>query len=230
MIPRTPGRFERRRRGFTLVELLVVVGLMAVVMAVTIAGLQSSSGGAKMRTALLQLKSTLSLARQYAITRREPIFVTFPEAGDLAVHWNNNVELRNRLSYQAYNVWSPSDGYISEWIYLPRGVIFHWTMAPVNGSIYNVFRPGTVANENRFNITAGTSSGPTIPSHGRMPCVAFLPNGRLNQTGGKTIEVFLREGILDPANPTIAITQQFRRVQSVYVRPLTGQASYREEN
>lgn len=228
MTPHTPGRFEGRRRGFTLVELLVVVGLMAVVMAVTIAGLQSSSGGAKMRTALLQLKSTLSLARQYAITRREAIYVVFPEPTSTF----QDAAQRSRLSYQAYNVWSPREGYINEWIALPSGVIFHPTLTPTDTYAYNVFRPGTLANENRFSIPATTAGLPNRPYSAAapfMPCISFLPNGRLNQTGGRAIEVFLREGTLNPTDPTIAITQQFRRVQSVYVRPLTGQASYREQ-
>jgi prepilin-type N-terminal cleavage/methylation domain-containing protein len=227
-----PARLEKRRRGFTLVELLVVVGLMAVVMAVTIAGLQMSSGGAKMRTALFQLKATISLARQHAITRREPIYVVFPEPGSLSANWNNDSVLRNQLSYQAYGVWSPSEGYLSEWTALPPGVIFHWTMTPSESFVVNVFRAGTASDVNRFEIPASTAGRANRPygasASTAVPCVSFLPNGRLNQTGSSSIEVFVREGTLSPTDPNVAITQQFRRVESVIIRPLTGQMKFKE--
>jgi prepilin-type N-terminal cleavage/methylation domain-containing protein len=216
-----PARLQKRCRGFTLVELLVVVGLMAVVMAVTIAGLQMSSGGAKMRTALFQLKSTLSLARQQAITRREPIYVVFPEPSSTF----QDAAQRSRLSYQAYGVWSPSEGYINEWAALPPGVIFHWTISASEVNTANVFANSTAT---RFNIPATTAGRANRPYGATVPCVSFLPNGRLNQTGGTAVEVFLREGTLNPTDPTVAITQQFRRVESVIIRPLTGQMKFRE--
>lgn len=200
-------------RGFTLVELLVVVGLMAVILTITITNFMMSSGGAKAQSALVQLKSTLALARQYAITRREPIFVVFPETTNTF----ETVEQRNALAYQAYNVWSPSGGYMGEWKVLPRGLYFDKSAS--GSGAYNIF---TSTKDSRFAVTN------VLPSSLAMPCVSFVPNGRLNQTGGTTLEVFVAEGAVDVSNPDVVITQANRRVQSLVIKPLTGIMSFKE--
>ena len=215
-------RGRRQGRAFTLVELLVVIALMAIVLTITIASFQMSGGGAKMQSALLQLKSTVSLARQMAVTRREPMYVVFPES--LSMYDPAVPDQRASLAYQAYSVYSPSEGYISQWNTLPKGLYFNRL---ATGSGTNVFSNSSLT---RFMIT-NTPSTVVFPKsrpRGEMPCISFLPNGRLNQRGGTAIEVFIAEGVVDAVNPDNVLTQANKKVMSLYIRPLTGIMTMKE--
>jgi prepilin-type N-terminal cleavage/methylation domain-containing protein len=65
--------------AFTLIELLVVMVIAVVIMAVSLPSFISMGRGAGMRTAVNNVRSTLALSRQWAITHREEItFVTSP--------------------------------------------------------------------------------------------------------------------------------------------------------
>ncbi len=62
-----------KRHGFTLFELLAVVGLMAVVVAVAVGGLRGSGAGAARDAAVALLGSRVAEARQLAASRGEPV-------------------------------------------------------------------------------------------------------------------------------------------------------------
>lgn len=60
--------------AFTLVELLVVMVVIVTLMAVAVPAFIGIGRGAGMRTAVNNVRSTLSLARQWAITHRENVY------------------------------------------------------------------------------------------------------------------------------------------------------------
>ena len=70
------------KRAFTLIELLVVMVIAAVIMAVALPGFMSMSKGKAMRMALRTTHSTISLARQWAITHRGNITIRYGEYFD----------------------------------------------------------------------------------------------------------------------------------------------------
>jgi prepilin-type N-terminal cleavage/methylation domain-containing protein len=103
------------RRGFTLLELLTVVAIMAVMMGLATAGFLSMRRGAGMRAALLSVKSSLVQARQFAITRR------------VRTHFRyGNTLPDSELGERGYFVLSTNavDGEIMNTSYLSPGVIF----------------------------------------------------------------------------------------------------------
>jgi len=59
--------------AFTLIELLVVMVIAVVIMAVSLPSFLSMGRGAGMRTAVNNVRSTVALSRQWAITHREEI-------------------------------------------------------------------------------------------------------------------------------------------------------------
>jgi prepilin-type N-terminal cleavage/methylation domain-containing protein len=96
--------------AFTLIELLVVMVIAVVIMAVSLPSFISMGRGAGMRTAVNNVRSTLALSRQWAITHREEItFVTSPTG--LVWTTNNQAVLttNDHACYYAFSAVNPSN-------------------------------------------------------------------------------------------------------------------------
>ncbi len=108
--------------GFTLVELMVVIGLIGLLTMLAVPAFQSSNRGARLRTAVFQFNTTVSLARQTAITTRQRVLVVVPD--DDPVLFGGNYNEYVRKAFRAYAIYGREDGYLSEWRELPQGVVF----------------------------------------------------------------------------------------------------------
>ena len=64
-------------RGFTLLELLTVVAIMSVVMVIGVAGFIDIGRGAGIKSTALNLRASVSHARQYAITKRTQTYFLY---------------------------------------------------------------------------------------------------------------------------------------------------------
>lgn len=71
-------RRENRERGFSMVELCVVVTLILVISAIAITSLKPAVQDTNCDTAMRQVISQLRQAREYAITNRRYVQITFP--------------------------------------------------------------------------------------------------------------------------------------------------------
>jgi type II secretion system protein H len=72
--------------GFTLVELLVVLGIMALVIGISVPGLTGYTRHVRLKTATRQIAGLVSLARSSAISAHEDHAVVLdPEAGEIRV-------------------------------------------------------------------------------------------------------------------------------------------------
>jgi prepilin-type N-terminal cleavage/methylation domain-containing protein len=69
------------RLGFTLLELLVVMGIMVLLMTTGMAGYFGMRRGVEMRGASAMVQNTLMLARQQAVTKRRTVEVQFHTTG-----------------------------------------------------------------------------------------------------------------------------------------------------
>ena len=68
----TCPRRPRTRSGFTLLEMLAVILIMGILMSIAATSLFNYGRVAGLRGSVLNLRSNLSLCRQYAITKRMP--------------------------------------------------------------------------------------------------------------------------------------------------------------
>ena len=74
---------KRIRNGFTMIELLVVVGIMVLLMSIAVAGFVGIRRGAEIRGAMMTLRTTLMLARQESVTKRRTVDVQFIKGASL---------------------------------------------------------------------------------------------------------------------------------------------------
>jgi Tfp pilus assembly protein FimT len=131
----TTGR-KRCVSGFTLLELLVVMGIMILMMSMGITGYLGIRRGAEMRGAVSSVRTTLMLARQQAVTKRQTVTVSFQTTNLTAGITNHYMRIMERTS-DGSNIISHSDAY------LPVGVEFGGGESPV--SFYPSGRAGGVS-------------------------------------------------------------------------------------
>ena len=205
-----PSRWHNRR-GFTLIELLVVIGILGLLLGASIIAFQEPSDTSRQRAAVTQLRSAVTLARQWAVSHRIKTYVVFPDA---AVATDDPAK-----AYRSYNIYSDNEGYLREWSFLPQGVVFHASYGAAGGGTNAL-----VVGNPYSNFTVGY---PNLGTPCLARCIGFLPNGRLNQTGGYAVEVFVTGGYALPGSTSINYYTN-SPVTGLQVHPLTGQTKVRE--
>jgi hypothetical protein len=231
--------------------MLVVIGIFGLLMGVTVAMFEGIGKGAKMRAALMELKSSLALARQYSITEGNwwGVTVVFPDK-DVDLSKNPALYTTRYQSYYVCNRTASNEqqvvgsstttvtrffpGKLGTWHHLPKGIVFDRNRVPANNTYANVFdRP---KRDNIHNIQFPIALDGTWMT---QACVAiyFHPNGRLQDgytADGRfyTPSIFLTEGIVetDPATGTeLSYTIHANATAyAVEVRPLTGRIKITE--
>jgi prepilin-type N-terminal cleavage/methylation domain-containing protein len=117
-------RQSTAKRAFTLIELITVIGLIVIITMVALPAFQDIGRGAKMQTAVFNLKNTLGLARQTAVTRRRNIDLIFPDSYKSEPGNTRFEEGQAVYIQQSYAVFDRgATNYLSQWYFLPEGVI-----------------------------------------------------------------------------------------------------------
>lgn len=210
--PGPPSSSLFRKSAFTLAELMVVVVIMALLLFLALPAFQGIGRGSKLQTAAFQLRTTLTLARQIAITQRRVVSMILPDQtpalyqGDGAGHVDK--------ALRAYVPYSFRDGYLAEWKYLPPGVLFNPFVRPMT-SVQNVFQYKDFYTNVPFAV-----SGSAIKT---LPSVRFRPDGL---TGGSDIVgLYLMEGVMEGLTP---IFRTNSTVLSLDIVAVTGRIISRE--
>ncbi|MFZ4773979.1 MAG: type II secretion system protein [Terrimicrobiaceae bacterium] len=148
-----------RLAAFSILELLIVIGIMAILAAMTVAigpGLLRSSA---MSSSLSSVASAVSLARSDAIrSRKQTFFALAPDAGTL-----------DERSFAAYAILRKEETnfrYVTPWKKLPTGVLF---------------RPDAAASANQLptvtNMPYPREDGTSQP----MRVISFVSDGALDE-------------------------------------------------
>jgi type IV fimbrial biogenesis protein FimT len=100
----------RASAGFTMVEILVVIAVLAITMALAGPALSNLAASQQVRTASYDIYSTLTQARSEALTRNTTVTVT-PNDGDWARGWTvteaGGTVLRRQNAYSRLSLSGP---------------------------------------------------------------------------------------------------------------------------
>lgn len=185
------------RKSFTLVEILVVLGLMAILLFIALPAFEKLAKGSGVSLAARNLTSKIGMARGYAITNREYVAVLMPKTG-----------LTNDYPYRGYKLctvystpasagppvvytfkrWLPSE----KWEFTPNGTAINHITSQRHepGTDSNVIT-GTWATFSGEEVSAVnlTEIGPTYNSVNNIRAIVFKPTGKMTVPGNRYIAV-----------------------------------------
>jgi prepilin-type N-terminal cleavage/methylation domain-containing protein len=222
--------YRRSLRAFTLLELMVVIGIIGFIAVMTLPHVRGYGQANAMTTATRQLLDDVALARQRAMVNRSTVYMVFVPP----MFWTNaiysgvapNRQETNLLTHQygAYaliSLGSVGDQpgqhyprYITDWRYLPAGVFiapFEFTLS--NAYYTNIYTTNTLSGiivDNQIHGW-GTASVPfpslPTPTGGQptatnmpLPCIAFSPQGGLATQYTNQYIVLARGSIFYPTD------------------------------
>ncbi len=213
---------DGRQRGFTLVEVLVVLMIISMLIVLSIPAMKGLTSTAGMSTAIRHISSIMTLARSHAIAKR-----TIVRFG-IVTAWENDSE----AAYRKYGLWEWDRAReefvpLNEWKTLPPGLVFE-------NSRGDYLRTSDYARKDGSSVR-----GDFLPSKDaeafieevrservRVVFFEFTPSGGVRFPGGEERNVLavVVNGYFDPSQGgSLVYTDQEKRDWSQFnIDTLTG--------
>lgn len=188
-------RTHRHTLGFTLIELLIVISIAVLLMLLTVPAFLDIGRGSKIQASVSQLNTTLNLARQWSITRRERVNVVFPD--DFSNLYSGSDEVHKKKALRAYAVYVEGKGYVTEWRFLPAGVYFVDTYNTANLNNKNIYKTEISGANNVYRSVTFTNIPFPTATSSRKPinAIVFEPNGQTKVVDIAPYEIYISEAV-----------------------------------
>jgi len=150
-------------KGFTLLELMVSLAILAILLAIGVPGFQSFIQNRQFNASLDGLESALYLARSEAITRAENITLCRRNSGGNACENGNN--------------WN------NGWLVKTAGTVLRTWDAPSGGTTLNIAGGTAITFTADGGINSNSTYSFTISGGGSSCSLSVSPIGTLSTTG-----------------------------------------------
>ncbi|MCC5845962.1 MAG: prepilin-type N-terminal cleavage/methylation domain-containing protein [Verrucomicrobia bacterium] len=222
---RNPVASASRRRGFTLVELLITMSVIIIISGFVITAVGGNDGTNELNSAISRADSVFSLARSAAISRKTPVRVMVnydPSRGG-----RNGEFLRYMIVYYldrddaAGPRWKP----FAEGEYLPQGIFVDVSRMTTNDGRYRVWtspvNSQSIINDYAEIPEPSASSLPelptnTTPNNNQWIVYEFHANGTARHPMSRL--VLGRALQAEPNSPLNVIPNQYMRAGFVLFR------------
>ncbi len=178
------------RKNFTLVEILMVLGLMAILLFIALPAFEKLAKGSGVELAARNLTSKLGQARGYAITSREYVAVLMPTNTTLPEHAFKGYKLcvvSGTTSPFTFKRWIPSE----KWEFTPNGTaINHIFNTPHDAGTNSNGTTGTWLTGFACEEVSGvklTEIG--VANIDNVRAIVFKPTGKMAITGNRYVAV-----------------------------------------
>ncbi|HPY89817.1 MAG: prepilin-type N-terminal cleavage/methylation domain-containing protein [Lentisphaerae bacterium] len=230
----------KQRRGFTLVELMVVIVIIAVILGITAPAFRKLATGSAVDSAARMVSSQLSLARAEAISRRQHVAVIMPGA-DFVQDAANDTNIYRYQSFRAAIVEASAtvgeytfvqwiEG--TDWTFLPTGALIieadddvdeltaATPHAPVGSGSTWTIGDGIIHEVNDGSSPAKIFDVASVTNN-EVRAVVFKPNGRC----ASKVYVTIMEGVV--ATPTGNYEREnMSNIRVMEINAYTGQIRF----
>lgn len=198
---------QNGQRGFTLIEMLAVLAIIGIILAAGLPAVMSLMKSGGVSAATREVSNTISLARQYAITRRADTRVVF------AYYDSQNqggTAPASNLWYIGYSVVTTNPAntvwpwqYLDKWQYLPVGTVFLSKFPGGTGTWgygYDLDAQSTNLPHDVIPfVTGNASTGVNSTTGVSVAYIEFTPTGAATTYGQFTIVEGFREPAASPS-------------------------------